>query len=235
MTEPKLTCVGCGRCVYEDPSHYMHFCTYCLSGAAYFSVAVDFSRFPAGVTKDDGEHSGEHLREVLQHRLYRSPLVVNMDGTQGYGSSFLAAAFSALGTSSAISPEAVEIRSEDKSIIKEVEGYLRADRNPYERRMLDRQIRERRIQRLKDDLYKACMVWDPRLGREPLADHVLEILPEKPEAPWMLATHKTRGGQWHLRKTRRGFDVREQGSDEHESGVDPSYVRAEFVFVTEIP
>lgn len=231
MTEPKLTCSGCGRLVYEDPSHYLNFCTYCLNGAAYFSIAREFSNMPAGVTLEDGDYSGERLRGILEKRLFRSPLVVDMDGTRGYGSSFLQAAFTALGAAQAIPPDHINIRcQEDRSIVMEVEGYIRQSTSPLLTRIEDAQKRRRREAQVKEDLYKACTEWDEtRHSKEALVARILKILPDPNPGPWIKAKHKTRLGTYEIRLTHNGYDVRDEGSSEHESGVDPSYVRAEFV------
>jgi hypothetical protein len=63
------------------------------------SVAKDFSEFPAGRHLDDGPHSGERFREEFLVPGLKSdgPIVeVDLDGTMGYGSSFLEEAFGGL-------------------------------------------------------------------------------------------------------------------------------------------
>lgn len=62
------------------------------------SIAKDFSRAPAGRYRSDGPHSGEVFREeFLVPRLQETDvLIVDMDGTDGYGSSFLDEAFGGL-------------------------------------------------------------------------------------------------------------------------------------------
>lgn len=60
------------------------------------SVATDFSPFPAGRFEADGPFSGETFRKVLAARLRGGPLTVVLDGTLGYGSSFLEEAFGGL-------------------------------------------------------------------------------------------------------------------------------------------
>jgi len=60
-----------------------------------FSIAQDFSRFPGG--PDTGTYSGEKLRATLLGLLNEpGDLVINLDRTLGYGSSFLHAAFKGL-------------------------------------------------------------------------------------------------------------------------------------------
>jgi hypothetical protein len=61
------------------------------------SIARDFSRNPAGRYRKDGKYSGEVFREdVLVPNLMKGPLQVILDGTDGYGSSFLEEAFGGL-------------------------------------------------------------------------------------------------------------------------------------------
>jgi hypothetical protein len=65
-------------------------------------VASDFSRFPGGRYKADGENSGQAFREdILVPALRRaidtnSRVIVILDGTSGYPSSFLEEAFGGL-------------------------------------------------------------------------------------------------------------------------------------------
>ena len=61
-------------------------------------VASEFSRFPAGRFRTDGPYSGQKFREeLLVPALSESlPVTVVLDGTMGYGSSFLEEAFGGL-------------------------------------------------------------------------------------------------------------------------------------------
>lgn len=230
-------CRGCGKLTPEDENHYLLFCPSCLKGAGYFSVREELGYMPAGVTLDDGRQSGERLRQMLEARMHRCPLTIDMDSTLGYGSSFLEAAFTALGARSAIPPEHFTIRCSDSSIVKEVEGYIRQQTSPLLDRIEDRQLKEREQNRLKDQLHKACTEWDEdRHSKEALVARILSILPD-PKAhlkPWRKARHKTRLGTYWLRRTRNGWDVREEGMNEHQSGVSPSYVDAEFEFLEDV-
>lgn len=95
------------------------------------SVARDFTRFPAGRYKKNGDTSGEAFRE----RFLEPPLrdgkhvVVEFDGTVGYGSSFLEEAFGGLIRSLRLAPEAVlshlTLQSSDPSIVDEIKEYIR--------------------------------------------------------------------------------------------------------------
>jgi hypothetical protein len=63
-----------------------------------FSVAKDFSAFPGPRRSVQGLFSGEALRKLLARRLRAHPggMTINLDGTRGYGSSFLDEAFGGL-------------------------------------------------------------------------------------------------------------------------------------------
>ena len=92
------------------------------------SVAAHFSKFPAGRFTSDGPHSGERFREVLSASLDLHDVIVDLDGTMGYGSSFLEEAFGGLVTKCGFTPEALrkkmKIESEDPSLAKEVWSYI---------------------------------------------------------------------------------------------------------------
>ncbi len=66
-----------------------------------FNVAKDFSAYPGGRYRKDGPHSGEELRDILVTLLRDvsnsgDRLVIMLDGTMGYGASFLEEAFGGL-------------------------------------------------------------------------------------------------------------------------------------------
>jgi hypothetical protein len=97
-----------------------------------FRIARDFSRYPAGRFRSDGPWSGEKFRDdflmpLLKKEVHR--VVVELDGTAGYGSSFLEEAFGGavrelrLNGDDAI--KRIELLSEDDSLIKEVQQYMR--------------------------------------------------------------------------------------------------------------
>lgn len=63
------------------------------------NVAKDFSRTPGGRVRSTGPASGEAFRELLLRKLRSNPqevLEVELDGAEGYGSSFLEEAFGGL-------------------------------------------------------------------------------------------------------------------------------------------
>ena len=92
----------------------------------YVSVARDFSPHPGPRLERQGEHSGEAFRKVLVQMLREHDRIkVNLDGTSGYGSSFLDEAFGGLvskdGFSAADVLRRVELQSEeDRTYIDEV-------------------------------------------------------------------------------------------------------------------
>lgn len=62
------------------------------------SIAKDFSKFPAGRYYDDGPFPGQKFREEFLIPAFKTSnkIVVDLDGTLGYGSSFLEEAFGGL-------------------------------------------------------------------------------------------------------------------------------------------
>ena len=93
------------------------------------NVAKDFSRYPAGRFKADGPASGEEFREkFLLPALQQSrPLVIELDGTRGYGSSFLEEAFGGSvrqGYEPKLVRELLEFVAKDKSLIEEIYEYI---------------------------------------------------------------------------------------------------------------
>ena len=97
------------------------------------NVASDFSRFPSGRYLDDGPDSGERFREsFLKPSLEEHERVeVFIEGTEGYGSSFLEEAFGGLIRKGYFSRDALhsklEIKTRDdlyKSYIDEAWSYI---------------------------------------------------------------------------------------------------------------
>ncbi len=94
-------------------------------------VASQFSQEPAGRFRSDGPHSGERFRDdILVPALKKYPQVtVNLDGTEGYGSSFLEEAFGGLVRLRNYSPSELHNRlllvsQEDESILIEIWEYI---------------------------------------------------------------------------------------------------------------
>lgn len=94
------------------------------------SVANDFTRFPAGRYKRNGDTSGEAFRErFLEEPLQKGEHVtVDFDGTVGYGSSFLEEAFGGVVRKLKLPADFVlehlTLRSSDASIVDEVKEYV---------------------------------------------------------------------------------------------------------------
>ena len=95
------------------------------------SVAKDYTDEPAGRFPADGDFNGERFRkEFLLPALRESEkVIVDFDGTEGYGSSFLDEAFGGLvrdeGFGAADLRAKLEITSkEDPTVSTEVWGYI---------------------------------------------------------------------------------------------------------------
>ncbi len=94
------------------------------------NVANDFSRAPAGRFISDGPNSGERFRDklLLPALAQGSLLVLELDGTRGYGSSFLEEAFGGLVRAGYAASELVsriKFKSNDPSLVSEINSYWR--------------------------------------------------------------------------------------------------------------
>ena len=94
------------------------------------NIAEQFTRFPAGRYRSDGPYSGQRFREDLLVPALRefAPVAVQLDGTMGYGSSFLEEAFGGLIRTESFEPKdlqkRIKLESRDASLINEIEEYL---------------------------------------------------------------------------------------------------------------
>jgi hypothetical protein len=94
------------------------------------SIARDFSRFPAGRFVADGPYPGEKFRDgILVPALQEaSRVVILLDGTLGYGSSFLEETFGGLvrlrGFSANDLRSRLVLKSGDSSLLNEIWGYI---------------------------------------------------------------------------------------------------------------
>lgn len=94
------------------------------------NIAKDFTRFPSGRYKSHGQTSGEEFRcKFLEEPIRRGEkVVVEFDGTLGYGSSFLEEAFGGVVRSLKLSSSQIlgllEFRSTDQTISEEVTQYI---------------------------------------------------------------------------------------------------------------
>lgn len=95
------------------------------------NIAKDFSEVPAGRFYSDGEVSGQAFREkVLAPALAKpGPLLIDLDGVEGFGSSFLEEAFGGFLRHHSVTLseflDRVTFKSdEDPTYIEEIRGYL---------------------------------------------------------------------------------------------------------------
>ena len=95
------------------------------------NIAKQFTRFPSGRFKKNGDTSGEAFRErFLEGSLSNGEsITIELDGTIGYGSSFLEEAFGGSVRKLKIDPEIVltliKLKSEDPALIEEIQQYIR--------------------------------------------------------------------------------------------------------------
>lgn len=94
------------------------------------NIAKDFSRYPSGRFMKNGDTSGEAFREknLLPSLLAGESVTVELDGTIGYGSSFLEEAFGGvarkLNLTSQVLFEKITLVSSDKLLIEEIKQYI---------------------------------------------------------------------------------------------------------------
>lgn len=93
------------------------------------NVAQDFSKYPAGRYVEDGPASGQLFRDkFLIPALKESRrLTIELDGTRGYGSSFLEEAFGGAvraGFAPDIVKQTFALISVDKSLVEEIHDYI---------------------------------------------------------------------------------------------------------------
>jgi hypothetical protein len=95
------------------------------------NIARDFYDAPAGRFPEDGKYHGQKFRTDLLLPALQSgeEILVDMDGTDGYGSSFLEEAFGGLvrlcGFSAAELHQKLKFKSdEDESFIEEIWDYI---------------------------------------------------------------------------------------------------------------
>lgn len=94
------------------------------------NVAKDFTRYPSGRYKKNGDSSGEAFRELfLETPLSQNQaVVVELDGTIGYGSSFLEEAFGGLVRKLKVQSKDLyknlTLKSNDESLLQEIKEYI---------------------------------------------------------------------------------------------------------------
>ena len=69
-----------------------------MSDIHTINVARDFSKYPAGDTKESGPYSGQHFREdvLLPALQAHEEVIVELDGVRGYPTEWVDKAFSSL-------------------------------------------------------------------------------------------------------------------------------------------
>lgn len=99
------------------------------------NIGKDFHVAPAGRSVDDGPYSGQAFRDrVLIPALNSCQIVtIELDGTEGYGSSFLEEAFGGLVRVAGLSARELRTRlrfisDEDPSLVEEIWSYIDAAR-----------------------------------------------------------------------------------------------------------
>ena len=93
------------------------------------NIAKDFSRYPAGRFKSDGDYSGEHFREDLLIPALESEneIIIELDGTLGYSSAFFEEVFGGLvrkGYTSKQLNEKIKYVSENELTIFSINKYI---------------------------------------------------------------------------------------------------------------
>ncbi len=105
-----------------------------MDEAATINVANDFSKFPGGRFKTDGSYSGERFRdEILLKKLQtQKRVIVELDGTLGYGSSFLEEAFGGLVRECGFTPKKLlsilSFKTKNSTLEETIKTYIRAAR-----------------------------------------------------------------------------------------------------------
>ena len=93
------------------------------------TVAKDFSRYPAGRHLRDGPFTGELFRKRhLEPHMDQDKIIIELDGTRGYGSSFLEEAFGGLvraGFETGRVLETLVLRTTKPSLREEILEYIR--------------------------------------------------------------------------------------------------------------
>jgi hypothetical protein len=100
----------------------------------HLSVAREFTDTPGPRSREEGEHSGQEFLETLLKPKFQqaisqgTKLLVDLDGTEGYATSFLEAAFGGLARE--FGPEKVlehiEFKCDDEPYLEdEIKRYIR--------------------------------------------------------------------------------------------------------------
>lgn len=114
---------------------------------ATLSIAKDFSSRPGGRTKVMGPGSGEAFRDLILSKIKRSPdeiFEVVLDGTEGYGSSFLEEAFGGIIRLDLMSPEDALKRIKIVALTRNYESYA-IEAKRYMQEAANRKINARKM------------------------------------------------------------------------------------------
>jgi|SRR5579863_3730218 len=100
-----------------------------MSDSVIINISKDFTPTPAGRYSTDGEFSGQRFREefMLPNLKAGKQVTVQLDGTKGYGSSFLEESFGGLvraGISREVLKKNLKLVSSDSSLILEIQEYI---------------------------------------------------------------------------------------------------------------
>jgi STAS-like domain of unknown function (DUF4325) len=96
------------------------------------SIAKDFTRYPSGRYMKHSRTSGEEFRErfLIEPLAKGERILVDLDGTIGYGSSFLEEAFGGAARVSRLPSnrvlELIGLKAEDTSLVDEIVDYVRS-------------------------------------------------------------------------------------------------------------
>lgn len=102
------------------------------------SIAKEFTETPGPRLRNEGDFSGEQfLDEVLSPRFEKAcaggeTLMIDLDGTEGYATSFLEASFGGLARKFGVRDvlSALEFKSEDEPyLVEEIKAYIQNAQN----------------------------------------------------------------------------------------------------------
>ncbi|MCP3683822.1 MAG: STAS-like domain-containing protein [bacterium] len=96
------------------------------------SIAKDFTTSPGARYKKYGKYSGEEFRETILKKYFsdkddKTIITIDLDGTYGYGSSFLEECFGGLAReygSEVVLQRLRFISNDDKLLVDEIKGYI---------------------------------------------------------------------------------------------------------------
>lgn len=94
------------------------------------NIAEDFTDTPGARYYDDGDYSGQEFRDnfLLKNFDDFDKIIINLDGTEGYATSFLEESFGGLArikTKKLVLEKLEFISDEEPDLIDEIESYIR--------------------------------------------------------------------------------------------------------------